>query len=161
MNQILKIKYILILGLFIILLSCFRTNKVDTEKILVTYDGIPNVSIGDSVLHIIEGNTNYSTETRKVQSYGTEFMQLILKKGNEEIAYINYNENSLDWALVSTIVCNHPKCTTKDGLSIGMNIKDLRKLYPDKDDTLRGGKDESIGYFIPETLTKKKIIILS
>lgn len=150
------IKDLGIFGLFILIFSCSGVKKANNDVILVTGEGIPDVAIGDSLLNILNGDTRYLMENEEVQSpYGISFMKLTLKIGNEEIAYLNYDKASLEWAKISSIVCRSPKCTTVNGLSVGDNIKALRKVYPEKDDALKGGKDESTEYFIPEDLKKR------
>jgi len=162
MNQILKIKYFLFLGILITIWECSNTRTIIQEKILVTYDGIPEISVGDTLNHIIEGNLPYLKEIIETKSHGREFMKLILKKENEEIAYINYDKDVLSWKRVSTIVCTHPKCTTKEGLSVGMSVKDFRRIYQINDTKLIGGKNKTIGYFIPEILKKNgKYVVMS
>lgn len=157
MRKILRKKGKLVLFYIVLVtLSCSNLKEISKEGILVTNKGIPNISIGDTLYQVIEKDNNYVKEIQKNKSSnGIEFMKLILRKNDEDIAYINYDEESLEWEKVSKIVCTSPKCITKSGISVGMSILSLRNIYPEKDDALKGGKNSEIGYFIPEDLKDK------
>jgi len=159
MIKLIKHKNIYVFFSFFFLTSCQTKTILEDGKVLVTFDGISGISISGKLKDVINKETCYEHEIRNVEKHGVKFKRLILKIDDEDIAFVSYNENPLSYTNALPIVCIHPKCKTKDGLSVGMGIEKFKEIYPQKSYELKGGIADSIGYFKPEKLTKKDKLI--